>query len=394
MTLEEISKKIVEEVGNKKVFLLVSGGVDSTVVFVLLNKVLGCERVLGVHINSGLMRLDESSQVLDYLKKEGMNNLQICDAESDFLSKLKGVTDPEKKRNIIGVTFLEVKDREMQRLALSADEWMIAQGTIYPDTLETGETKNSDFVKTHHNRVKEILDLQNKGMLLEPLASLYKDEVRALGEELGIPRELVWRHPFPGPGLGVRLLCSDGEPVGKSFEINEENLQAELLPIKCTGVKNNARSYAQPLLIKNELDWQTLKNHAKKFTEEHEEINRCAYIIGKISDSKIETAKQYCEKSSLDKLRIFDNICTKFLFEHELYNKIWQMPVVLLPLQIEGKPCVLIRPINSTNAMTATVAELDQNLLRDDLWNRLKAAGAGALFCDITDKPPATIEWE
>ena len=205
-----ISEKIKKEVGDRKVFLLVSGGVDSTVAFVLLNRVLGTDRVLGLHIDNGMMRMDESAKVIDFLKAENMQNLQVVDATDTFLSKLKGVTAPEVKRKSIGATFLEVKDVEMKKLNLDPKEWMIAQGTIYPDTIESGGTKNADLIKTHHNRVKEVMDLMAQGLLLEPLADLYKDEVRMLGEELGIPHNLVWRHPFPGPGLGVRLLCSDG----------------------------------------------------------------------------------------------------------------------------------------------------------------------------------------
>ncbi len=400
--LPQISEKIIEAAGNKKVFLLVSGGVDSTVAFVLLNKVLGSERVLGLHIDNGLMRQNESRQVMDYLQKEGMNNLQICDASEDFLAALQGVTEPEKKRKIIGETFLKVKDSEMQRLSLNENEWLIAQGTIYPDTIESGGTENADVIKTHHNRVQGVLDLQKKGLLLEPLADLYKDEVRYLGEDLGIPYALVWRHPFPGPGLGVRLLCSDGKAVGKTLDeipglknaLSEAALKGQLLPIKSVGVQGDARTYAQPLLIESELPWQILERHSTALINRFAEINRLAWLVGRIADSPPEPVKLYCEKNALDQLRIFDNICNNFLLENNLYNKIWQMPVVLLPLKIADKPCVLMRPVNSAEAMTASFAQIDQNRLKDNLWPKLKEAGAGALFYDITHKPPATIEWE
>jgi len=375
--LPHISEKIKEIVGNKKVFLLVSGGVDSTVAFVLLNRVLGSERVLGLHIDNGLMRLNESSQVMEFLKKEGMNNLQICDASEVFLSALKGVIDPEKKREIIGETFLKVKDSEMRRLSLNENEWVIAQGTIYPDTIESGGTENSDVIKTHHNRVQGVLELEKRGMLLEPLADLYKDEVRALGKSIGIPHELIWRHPFPGPGLGVRVLCSDGKS-----------------PLKSVGVQGDARTYAQPLFIESEESWEELEKRSTDAINRSAEINRVVLIIGRIADTPAEPAELYCEKSALDLLRIFDDICTKFLYENALYHKIWQMPVVLLPLKIDGKFCVLMRPVNSAEAMTANFAQIDRDLLKNNLWPKLKEAGAGALFYDITHKPPATIEWE
>ncbi|HSQ42121.1 MAG TPA: glutamine-hydrolyzing GMP synthase, partial [Fibrobacteraceae bacterium] len=209
-----ISQRIRDQVGDRNVFLLVSGGVDSTVAFVLLNRVLGSKRVLGLHIDNGMMRLHESDKVKEFLQSDGMDNLRVVDATVDFLTPLAGEASPEAKRKSIGATFLQVKDRELARLRLDPQRWMTAQGTIYPDTIESGGNKNSDLIKTHHNRVPEVMDLMRKNMLLEPLSDLYKDEVRQLGEELGIPHALVWRHPFPGPGLGVRLLCSDGNFEG------------------------------------------------------------------------------------------------------------------------------------------------------------------------------------
>lgn len=203
-----ITSRIREQVGNRKVFLLVSGGVDSTVAFVLLNRVLGPQKVLGLHIDNGMMRLNESQKIVDFLKAEGMDNLKVCDASEKFLEKLRGVTAPETKRGIIGREFLVVKDDEMAKLHLDPNEWMMAQGTIYPDTIESGGTKNADKIKTHHNRVQEVLDLMEKGLVLEPLADLYKDEVRALGEELGIPHHLVWRHPFPARDLGCACFAA------------------------------------------------------------------------------------------------------------------------------------------------------------------------------------------
>ena len=400
--LPQISEAIKESVGNRKVFLLVSGGVDSTVAFVLLNRVLGSERVCGLHIDNGMMRLNESSMVFDFLQKEGMENLQLCDASEDFISALSKVIEPEKKRNIIGDTYLRVKDREMQRLSLDSKEWMLAQGTIYPDTIESGGTENADLIKTHHNRVQGVLDLQEKGLLLEPLAALYKDEVRILGEELGIPKKLIWRHPFPGPGLGVRLLCSNGIKAGKNLHeipelknaLDELSIKAQILPIKSVGVQGDARTYAQPLLIEGELSWETLEKYSTSLINRFKDINRSAWLAGSIAEAAFETVEQYCAKETLDTLRIFDDICLNFLIENNLYDKIWQMPVVLLPLKIAGKPCIAIRPVNSAEAMTASFAKIDQDLLRNSLWPKLKEAGLGALLYDITHKPPATIEWE
>ncbi|HOX51959.1 MAG TPA: glutamine-hydrolyzing GMP synthase, partial [Fibrobacteria bacterium] len=204
--VERLSLKLREQAKGRKVFLLVSGGVDSTVAFELLNKALGPDRVLGLHIDNGLMRADESRAVMEFMKAQGFDNLRIADASDLFLGRLAGVWEPERKRKIIGDTFLDVQAEETAKLGLNPDEWLLAQGTIYPDTIESGGTRNAATIKTHHNRVPAILELIEAGKIVEPLAELYKDEVRALGEALGIPHDLVWRHPFPGPGLGVRLL--------------------------------------------------------------------------------------------------------------------------------------------------------------------------------------------
>lgn len=397
-----ISERILEQVGDRKVFLLVSGGVDSTVAFVLLNRVLGPDRVQGLHIDNGMMRKNESANVMEFLEKEGMENLMVVDATDDFLSELKGMTAPESKRKSIGETFLWVKDREMARLDLNTEEWMIAQGTIYPDTIESGGTENADLIKTHHNRVDAVLELMEQGLLLEPLADLYKDEVRLLGEELGIPHALVWRHPFPGPGLGVRLLCSNGQIQGELRTEQVEGLpeylasnqlSGFLLPTRSVGVQGDARTYAQPLLIRSPLDWPACERFSTAIANRFRAVNRLVWQVGAVDSSDPVLVEQYCTSESLDLLRLFDDICTRFLVDNGLYESIWQMPVVLLPVRISHKPCIVMRPVNSSEAMTANFAEIPQNLLQK-LWEDLRHAGAGALWYDITHKPPGTIEWE
>ncbi len=397
-----ITQRIKEQVGNKKVFLLVSGGVDSTVAFVLLNRILGTNRVLGLHIDNGMMRLGESRRVMEFLDAEGMKNLMVADAEKDFLDALEGVTLPEQKRQIIGATFLKVKDREMSRLNLNHKDWMIAQGTIYPDTIESGGSKNADLIKTHHNRVKEVMDLMKEGLLLEPLADLYKDEVRILGEELGIPHNLVWRHPFPGPGLGVRLLCTDGktslhlkhEVEGLNDFLIEHKIEGTLLPIQSVGVQGDGRTYAQPFLLTTPtLNWKACERYSTELANRFKAVNRVIWQVGAIDESEPQLVPQYATRDNFETLRLFDDICTSFLQETHLYEKIWQMPVVLTPLRIQNKPCIVMRPVNSSEAMTANFAEINHRLL-EDLWLRFKKAGAGALWYDITHKPPGTIEWE
>ena len=396
--LDELTNNLKKQVGDKNIFLLVSGGVDSTVAFVLLNKIFGKERVLGLHIDNGLMRKDESKAVNDFLKENDMDNLVISDATDLFLKNLDKKYLPEEKRKIIGDTFLDVKDIEIEKLNLDPEKWLLAQGTIYPDTIESGGTNNAEVIKTHHNRVEAVMELLEKGLIIEPLAELYKDEVRSLGEELGIPHDLVWRHPFPGPGLGVRLLCSPkaGDVAKNTQELDvflkENSLTGKTLPIKSVGVQGDGRTYASPFVLETELDWKECEKYSTLITNIFSEINRVVYHVSP-ENSKFELIEQYSQKAPLNFLRDIDSLCTKFLIDKNIYSEIWQMPVVLLPLKYNDKPVVVIRPVCSTEAMTASFYEMDKTLLAE-LSKILKQAGLGALLYDITHKPPATIEWE
>jgi GMP synthase (glutamine-hydrolysing) len=398
--LKGLEAKLRAQCEGKKVFLLVSGGVDSTVAFALLNKALGPERVLGLHIDNGLMRKNESADVIEFMNKEGFRNLKVRDASADFLKALEGVHAPEAKRKIIGETFLTVKDDALAALRLDPKEWLLAQGTIYPDTIESGGTQNAAVIKTHHNRVEAVLDLLAKGLVVEPLADLYKDEVRELGELLGIPHRLVWRHPFPGPGLGVRLLCSpsadrkvDPEATSKArFLLAPEGLEGEVLPVESVGVQGDARTYAHPLLIRGLRDWEKADKLAVAMTNRVREVNRVVLEAGALPGPYQPVAAR-CDKARLDLLREADDICTRFLEAESLYSTLWQMPVVLLPLAKGGAPVFVLRPVISSEAMTARFAALPFPAL-DKLWIALKAAGAGAMLYDVTHKPPGTIEWE
>jgi GMP synthase (glutamine-hydrolysing) len=396
-----LEAKLKAQCEGRKVFLLVSGGVDSTVAFALLNKALGPDRVLGLHIDNGLMRKNESDDVLEFMNREGFHNLKVRDATDDFLRALKGLHAPEAKRKAIGDTFLTVKDQALAALELNPEEWLLAQGTIYPDTIESGGTKHASVIKTHHNRVGAILELLAKGLVVEPLADLYKDEVRELGLLLGIPPKLIWRHPFPGPGLGVRLLCSTefGAKVDPAVTekvgalLKAQGLQGQILPVESVGVQGDARTYAHPCLIQGTRDWELGDKISTTLTNRIREVNRVVLQIGALPTGEYTPIAAECVKSRLDFLREIDDLCTDFLIKQNLYASIWQMPVVLLPLEKAGKPVIVLRPVVSSEAMTARFATLPFPLL-DQLWENLKHAGVGALIYDITHKPPGTIEWE
>ena len=208
--LNIILENIKKEAEGRNVLLFLSGGVDSTITFALLNKALGQDRVLGLHIDNGFMRKNESAQVAEAYRKFGFTNFIVEDASESFLKAISGLTDPQKKRMAVGENFITVRNEVTARQNLD-DSWLLAQGTLYPDIIESGGTKNSHTIKTHHNRVAGIQELIAKGLIIEPIRDLYKDEVRAIGKKLGLPDQLVMRHPFPGPGLSINVLCNDGK---------------------------------------------------------------------------------------------------------------------------------------------------------------------------------------
>ena len=304
--IEEQVASVREQVGDKKVLLALSGGVDSSVVAALLIKAIG-KQLICVHVNHGLMRKGESENVIEVFQKGLDANLIYVDATDRFLDLLKDVSEPEKKRKIIGGEFIKVFDEEAAKLS---DIKFLAQGTIYPDILE------SDGVKAHHNvgGLPEDMEME----LVEPVKLLYKDEVRVVGTALGLPDEMVYRQPFPGPGLGVRCLGA----------ITRDRL--------------NALREADAIL--------------------REEFDNCG-----------------------------------------LADKVWQYFIAVPDFKsvgvkddkrYEGWPAI-IRAVNTTDAMTATIEEIPYDVLHK-ITNRITAEvdGINRVLLDLTPKPVGTIEWE
>ncbi len=316
--MEEIRKKVPP---GEKVMCALSGGVDSTVVGKLLTDALGADRVLSVFVDTGLLRKNEFEEVLAIYKRLGLN-VKGVDASEMFISRLEGVEDPEEKRKIIGKTFIDVFKKEIAGLGrllskASGEISWLAQGTLYPDVIESMNLHGASVViKSHHNVGGLPKDLGLK--LIEPLRELFKDEVRNIGDELKIPKEILWRHPFPGPGLAIRVM---GEVDRESLEILRE-----------------------------------------------------------------------CDAVYIDELR-----------RKDLYHKIWQAFVVLLPVKTVGvqgdgrtyEKVVAVRAVTSSDGMTADWYPFTPEFLRD-LSNRLtnEVKGVNRVVYDITSKPPGTIEWE
>ena len=306
-------KSLREEIGQGTVLLGLSGGVDSSVTAVLLQKAIG-DRLFCVFVNNGVLRKDEASQVIAKFKKHLNLNLIYVDASKLFLEKLKGVESPEKKRKIIGKEFVKVFFKEAKKLGQFD---FLAQGTLYPDVIESVSTKGpSATIKSHHNRVPEILKLIKAGQVIEPLKELFKDEVRALGQELNMAEDLIKRHPFPGPGLAIRIV---GEVTPKRIkilqeaddilikEIKQANLYNKLwqifavfLSIKSVGVMGDKRTYENVIAIRGvtsvdamTADWaflpeKLLRKISNRIINEVKGINRVVLDISSKPPSTIE----------------------------------------------------------------------------------------------------------
>lgn len=302
-------KRVQEVVGDKKVLLALSGGVDSSVVAALLIKAIG-KQLYCVHVNNGLMRKNESEGVIEAFGDDLGENLIFVDATERFLTKLEGINDPEEKRKIIGNEFVAVFDEEAAKLE-GID--FLAQGTIYPDIVESG-TKTAKTIKSHHNVGGLPEDMAFT--LIEPLAQLYKDEVRQAGLELGLSDEMVFRQPFPGPGLGVRVLgaitrdrlhaCREADAIlreeFKNYGLDKTVWQyfTAIPEFKSVGVKDGNRTYLYPIILRavnavdgmsatiEPIDYEILNKITDRILNEVENVNRVLYDLSPKPGGTIE----------------------------------------------------------------------------------------------------------
>lgn len=335
--IEELKQNLKELAGDNPVLLLISGGVDSTVAGAALLKSLKAEQVHLMYMDTGLMRKNETEFVHANLKKLGAKNLHIIMCEDEFLGALEGKQDPEEKRRIIGDLFIAIQEREVARLGLP-DSCLLAQGTLYTDLIESGKGigKKAHVIKSHHNVASPLVDAKRKaGKIIEPLACLYKDEVRKLGQALGVDEEIVMRHPFPGPGLGVRIL---GEVTKEKCDILRE---------------------ADAIFI------EELKNR-----------RRCP-----------QSRNPSCKS-------LYDEIWQAFAVLLPI-RSVGVTGDVGMNAERKYGWVLALRAIVSSDGMTADVYPFEtQDLLEISTRITSSVKEIGHVTYDISSKPPATIEWE
>lgn len=472
----ECIKYIRNTAGNKKVLCLLSGGVDSTVCAVLLHKALPKNQVVAIHIDNGFMREDESTKVVEALRQLNLD-LTVINAKYRFMygttvapldkkdpvrtritKMLCKVSDPEEKRRIIGDVFMEVANEFIESLNLEPDQILLAQGTLRPDLIESGSglvSAKADVIKTHHNDTLSVRKLRELGQMIEPLKDFHKDEVKVLGRNLGLPEEIVNRHPFPGPGLAIRVLCGEEPYIEKDFsetqvlvkiivefdnmlkkqhallnrvenatneaeriklrEISQrQSFAATLLPIRTVGVQGDKRSYSYAVGISSkreptsDFDWQDLFYYAKIIPRICTSVNRVCYIQGGLVKCQIiDITPTYLTRLVCSTIRQADNIVLQTLSSSGCLHMVTQIPVVLLPLHFDRdiasripscQRSVVIRPFISNDFMTGLPAlpgrDLPLEVVKSILENLQSLPGISRVLYDLTSKPPATTEWE
>ncbi len=418
--IQNAVEKIRKDVGDRKVLVLVSGGVDSMVSTALLLRALEPERVYAIHVDHGFMRKDESDRICEKIRRLGLNHLSRIDAEEIFLNEtvrgndrilgpIAKVLDPEEKREIIGNLFIRVVYEEAERLNLDLKNTCIAQGTLRPDLIESGNPDVSSYahrIKTHHNDVDVVRQARAEGRIIETNWDWHKDEVRTVARKLGIPEAIAGRQPFPGPGLAVRYICYgdtvhvDPEQQGRLQTLcSEYRCEGRVLPIRTVGVQGDCRSYRFLAMIfgkaMNE-DWQKITRIGTELTGQLDYINRAAYLLNREElPQDLTPHRLIINRTGLSLLREVDSLVREALDR----PPVSQVFAVLLPLGEEGRYSIAIRTFITNDYMTGRPAvigtDIETGVVRQ-LVERIEKRFEEIeyILYDITGKPPATVEWE
>ena len=402
--VETILENIREQVGARKVLFFVSGGVDSSVAFALCAAALGPQRVEGVFVDTGFMR-DVDIEDIRTLAATVDSNIRVVDAQQEFLSLVAKTYSPEEKRRLIGQKFVEIHERVLNdHFSHDRGNWILGQGTIYPDTIESGGTKNASTIKTHHNRVSTIRKMIDAGLVVEPLSQFYKDEVRAIGHALSVEKRLIDKQPFPGPGLAIRCITSSAnrqpidDPIVTALA-QPKGFQALKVPLRSVGVKGDARSYQGIVVIAGPNAHIELQGVSTSITNQCVDVTRVLYQIGDgpLNPHEWQVCRKRVTRDRVTLLKCADTIVRDLMIQRHSkeWAKIWQFPVILIPLvhRVTGTESIVLRPVDSIDGMTASFSHLSEesmNSLADALKKKLQLN----VFFDVTNKPPATIEWE
>uniref|UniRef100_A0A674MYU0 GMP synthase (glutamine-hydrolyzing) n=1 Tax=Takifugu rubripes TaxID=31033 RepID=A0A674MYU0_TAKRU len=426
--------EIREKVDKSKVLVLLSGGVDSTVCTALLNKALNQDQVIAVHIDNGFMRKRESQSVEEALTKLGIK-LKVVNAAHTFyngtttlpiseedrtprkrISKtLNMTTNPEEKRKIIGDTFVKVANEVIGEMNLKPEEVFLAQGTLRPDLIESAShlaSGKADVIKTHHNDTELIRKLRDEGKVIEPLKDFHKDEVRALGRELGLPEEIVSRHPFPGPGLSIRVICAEEPFICKDFAETNNILKiiTDFSAINDHFKSGDCRSYSYVCGVTSRESpyWESLMFLARLIPRMCHNINRVVYVFGThVKEPPTDVTPTFLTTGVLSTLRQADFEAHSILRESGYSGKISQMPIILTPLHFDRDPLqkqpscrrsVVIRTFITSDFMTGIPATPGNHIPEEVVLKMVneikKIPGISRVMYDLTSKPPGTTEWE
>lgn len=410
-TLENRMGSIMTEIYNKAkgkvIIILVSGGVDSSVCVALLRQVIDKDKIHAVHINNGFLRKNDM-RTIEYMNSLDFG-IHVINAKNKFYNGttnidgkmtdiLSNVIDPEQKRKIIGDVFMKVVDEYFESIKLDKNNCLLVQGTLRADLIESASrlaSGHANVIKTHHNDTKLVREMRDRGLILEPLKDLHKNEVRELGLSLGLDKQLINRHPFPGPGLAIRIVCTPNVN-NKEFKqvkkkLGKYNKLYKVFPVKTVGVQGDARSYSYLCCIDEYSD--QMYEIAMNIPQKIKKINRILYNInGNITD-KIQLSNVSLSENDIKLLRKVDSCINKLI--SQLYSKISQMPVILLPIGINNKKSIVIRPISTNDFMTALPYKMPIEILKLIKETVIgKFSEISNVFVDLTPKPPSTIEFE
>ncbi len=447
IVMELMLAKIRFTARDKKVLIFLSGGVDSNVAYTLLNKALGQNRVLGIHIDNGFMRKNESKHIAHRYWKFGFKNFVVVNASESFLKVIGRETDPQRKRALEAAYFHHVCNKMMGKLNLKEDEWLVALNTLYSDNTAYDNTRSIHSVIPQNTSSEGVQALINKKAIIEPLKELYKDEVRLLGRFAGLRDEMICRHSFPEPGLSINVLCSNGElshedeqklaqtqiqVINAISKEGSQSITATVLPVKAVRIKDGARKYDFPVVLafdasgprnwltilqgenyqeddestelpeeKQRLQWyhiprwRVLDRISSFITDSVEQVSRVVVQLYQREGTDLRLQEGYCDKFRLDQTREVDKIVLEELKRFGWYEEVFQHFTINLPYATDPQHCsIVLRPVDSEDVVTARFVHLNHEVLSAIMERLVELPFVDAVYYDVTNKPPAAFCWE